>query len=66
MRKAKDALDNLNGLDLDGREIRLDFAKGPSGGGGRDGGGSRGGGGGGGRGQLYTLMLNVLCMLRCC
>lgn len=54
MRKAKDALDNLNGLELDGREVRLDFAKGPRGGGGGGGasgddrrGGARGGGGGG-------------------
>ena len=52
MRKAKDALDNLNGLELDGRDIRLDFAKGPSGGGGGDRGGSRGGGGGG-RGEWF-------------
>lgn len=53
MRKAKDALDNLNGLELDGRDIRIDFAKpsgsGGGGGGGRDRGGPRGGGGERGR-----------------
>ena len=53
MRKAKDALDNMNGLELDGREVRLDFAKGPRGGGGGGGGGDdrRGARGGGGRGE---------------
>lgn len=55
MRKAKDALENVNGLELDGRDVRLDFAKGPRGGGGGGGGDDRRGprgGGGGGRGEL--------------
>lgn len=56
MRKAKDALENVNGLELDGRDVRLDYAKGARGGGAgggddRRGGGARGGGGGG-RGEL--------------
>ena len=47
MRKAKDALTNLNGLELDGRDVRIDYAKpSGSGGGGRDRGPPRGGGGG--------------------
>ena len=53
MRKAKDALENVNGLELDGRDVRLDYAKGPRGGGGGGGGDDRRGGprgGGGGRG----------------
>ena len=58
MRKAKDALDNMNGLELEGRELRLDFAKssgsGGGGGGGRGGYRGGGGGGGGGRGQLFV------------
>ena len=62
MRKAKDALENLNGLDLDGRDVRLDYAKGPRGGGGRGGDdrrGGRGGGGGGGRGELSAQCVCV-------
>jgi hypothetical protein len=58
MRKAKDALENVNGLELDGRDVRLDYAKGARGGAGGGGGGDdrRGGGarGGGGRGELST------------
>ncbi len=42
------AISQLNGATLDGREIRVDEAQERSGGGG--GGGFRGGGGGGGRG----------------
>ena len=54
MRKAKDALENVNGLELDGRDVRLDYAKGPRSGGGGGGDDRRGGrgGGGGGRGEL--------------
>ena len=63
MRKAKDALDNLNGLELDGRDVRLDFAKGPRGGGASGGGGGgddrRGARGGGGRGELLRDGLHV-------
>ena len=74
MRKAKDALDNVNGLELEGRELRLDFAKSPSGGGGGGGGrgGYRGGGGaGGGRGQLLIhnwvlLVLDHMCVCLWC
>ena len=58
MRKAKDALDNMNGLELDGREVRLDYAKGPRGGGAGGGGGGddRRGARGGGRGELSGCM----------
>ena len=55
MRKAKDALENVNGLELDGRDVRLDYAKGPRGGGGAGGDDRRGPrGGGGGRGKLLA------------
>ena len=47
---AKRILSSMNGTEIDGREIRLEFKK-PRGGGGRGGFGGRGGGGGfGGRG----------------
>ena len=52
MRKAKDALENVNGLELDGRDVRLDYAKGPRSGGGGGGDDRRGARGGGGRGEL--------------
>ncbi|KAI5212478.1 RNA-binding domain-containing protein [Aureobasidium subglaciale] len=50
--EAKAALEGLNGADVDGRNIRLDFAapRDPSSGGGGFGGGRGGGGRGGGRG----------------
>jgi len=46
---ATQAIENLNGVELDGREIRVDVANPrPARGGGGGGGGYRGGGGGGG------------------
>ena len=66
MRKAKDALENVNGLELDGRDVRLDFAKGPRGGGGGGGDDRRGPrGGGGGRGELSASVWTA-CDYCCC
>ncbi|KAM0907987.1 hypothetical protein ACQ4PT_015765 [Festuca glaucescens] len=47
----KNAIEGMNGQDLDGRNITVNEAQSRSGGGGGGGGGYRGGGGGGGYGQ---------------
>lgn len=67
---AQDAYENMNGMELDGREIKLDFAteKQSGGGGGRSGGGGGGGGrnnsggygGGGGGGRERSEKSNTL------
>ena len=56
--EAQKAIDELDGQDLDGRNIKVNQAKpreerGGGGGGYRGGGGNRGGGGGGGYGNRY-------------
>jgi len=48
--QAKNALDSMNGADLDGRTLRVDYATDKGSGGGR---GGRGGGGGGGRDRRW-------------
>src|SRR5215831_5895479 len=48
--EAQEAIQQLNGRELDGRALNVNEAQERSGGGGR-GGGGRGGGGGGGRGR---------------
>ncbi len=48
--EARDAIEKLNGREVDGRSITVNEAQERSGGGGRDGGGGRGGRGGGGGG----------------
>ncbi len=49
--EARDAMEKLNGRDVDGRAITVNEAQERSGGGGGGGGGGRGGSGGGGRGR---------------